>query len=135
MLHKKMKSSYDKNERKEMGNISQILKSHLEDKKIKDNPIIAKIIFPEKKVTYDIIGNSKTPKLVKINNKMSQSLLKKLTNLNEFKKSDLLSEIMELYVNSKSGSSDDVYEKYHLTQQASNSFLFLFVNKPRQLNR
>ena len=86
MLHKKMKSSYDKNERKEMGNISQILKSHLEDKKIKDNPIIAKIIFPEKKVTYDIIGNSKTPKLVKINNKMSQSLLKKLTNLNEFKK-------------------------------------------------
>ena len=52
---------------------------------LKETPVIEKLIHPESKIHYSEISKYHKPKMIKIDNNMSDSQQKKISNLNEFK--------------------------------------------------
>ena len=62
-----------------------LILSRIPQSVIREKPEINKIVFPEPKVTFDIITNNKKPKKIKITNNMREELKDKIENLNSFK--------------------------------------------------
>ena len=61
-----------------------LILSRIPESVIRQKPEIDKIVYPEPKVTFDIITDKKRTKMIKITNNMRDTLKKKIENLNSF---------------------------------------------------
>ena len=63
----------------------RLIYSRIPNAVLKETPVIEKLIHPESKIHYSEISKYHKPKMIKIDNNMSDSQQKKISNLNEFK--------------------------------------------------
>ena len=87
ILYNNIQNSYNSKASKSQkyDNKLNLILSRIPENIIREKPEIEKIVYPEPKVTFDIITNNKKPKMIKIANNMGEELKKKIENLNTFK--------------------------------------------------
>ena len=67
------------------GNPLNLIFSRVPEHILKNSQELKKIVYPNAKITYDIINKNKKPQLIEVKNNMSDSQEKLVSNLNSFK--------------------------------------------------